>query len=409
MSALLASALVAGCSSDESGVSGSPDSDAGGETGSQEEAGSRASFLNCTKYEALSAEHACGMFAAAYCRVFDGCESHYPSYPTDAECVAAQMKRCTLFLGTDDVRIRPAWFAAMADRLEGERCETQVWGMFGDWDHGAGFLPELVTDPACGSLTGEREVGAPCAFGSQCSTGECSGGAGPVGVPVTNSVSISSQCGVCISPFGSVQKGEACAGPRDCAEGLLCVQVRYSEKAHEILSECIDGTRDRALGDECSASQQCIGWPAEAVCAGYRSQRDTEELKMGGCARPAGEGEACLTIACAPGLWCDLVTDLCTARPSHAAAGEDCSQRSCDPGLPLECSIDMKCVEIQLPVEGEPCYGFGQCSKGLCCDGGICRDLPSTGANCSLSCAGSAWCLSGMTGTCVELDPSTCK
>lgn len=407
LSPLVVCALLIGCSSDDSDTNSAPESDAGaetatqadvgGETSSQADGGGPSSFLNCAQYEAISAAEACSKFAAAYCKAYNGCAWNYWSYPTDDECAAAQVKRCTQFLGSDGVEIRPAWFAAMADRLESDRCLSQAW------DVGAGFMPELVTDPACGSLTGKRPVGASCAFGVQCSTGACTGGPGPVGIPISNSSIIFSQCGQCQPLTGSAQKGAECEDETDCAQGLTCVTVRYKEATHESWRECVDATRNRALGDECSASVQCIGWPAEAVCIGYRSETDNEELTMGRCTKTAGEGESCATTLCTPGWWCDEVNSVCTKQYSFAAAGEDCSVRECDPMF-LEC-YSSTCVERKLPVVGEPCKDFGECAKGLECRFGTCEEVSSTGGECTMTCAGSAWCLDS---TCVEFDPSAC-
>jgi hypothetical protein len=257
-----------------------------------------------------------------------------------------------------------------------------------------GVLPDCL-------LGGTRQGGAPCAFGSQCASGSCSGGI--------------TACGTCAAVL---EAGQACgSGQGICRAGSFCHRTTKVCSATSTIVHAGEGS-------PCDlAADPVVGCEGDLIC-----NVTTSAQTAGTCVRPPGDGQPCAiapggTQICAAGLRCGIVT---TSGARVLACGQNpCGTQQCpagsfcyeDPMTPLNCRV--------YATEGQTCTqnmpgGDTMCASPTFCEvasdagvgtpaSGTCVRLtslrpgdacdPAVGCNFPLLCTG---------GTCAGLDPATC-
>lgn len=226
----------------------------------------------------------------------------------------------------------------------------------------------------------DRPVGAPCAFGSQCSSGGCSADVAAGG------------CGTCldVQPLGA-----RCDGPmQGCSASATCQRGVCTSRKKIAGDPCRLSPKGGDEG-ECDDDLYCAGKPGEmtGVCAGRLPLGSDCTFHGAPCARGEtcdGErcfprsfraklGEGCLGRACEDGLFCDPLGYVC-ARPT-LQKGQPCGIQDghfvgddCAPGL--TCGdprypnggggSDTRSVCLELPGQCEPC-NLGDCGAGMFC------------------------------------------
>jgi hypothetical protein len=175
---------------------------------------------------------------------------------------------------------------------------------------------------------------------------------------------------------------------KQCFDALAARSCdRTSESARVTPAACRDFVRGTAMGGEsCTIDAECVS----GQCSTGSSE---DSCVMGLClgnTPPPTElrqiGEQCFsTLVCAPGSYCDSVTDTCTALKP---AGATCQQDS-------ECAYGSGCTGTTgtrtcgpLPAVGQSCSTDGICrDEGTYCDfnTGNCARLGLAGMQCSSS------------------------
>ncbi len=245
------------------------------------------------------------------------------------------------------------------------RITTILACFFGSISLGALGACSVSVDAELGSTPWiYHDIGAVCAFGSQCESGQCSADES------------SGACGVCLD----VRKlGERCDGPlQGCSASAICQ----------------DGV--------CVSTKSIIGEPCELGAKGSDAGDCDDELFCAGdsglkgmCQAFTPVGGACGTSSsrCVPGAHCSD-SNVCTTQPTAWT----CSDSDCGDGL--SCDNTGTCRAPTLPM-GAPCgivngsFVDGNCVAGSVCgsvtypDGGggpntssACVALPEAGEVC---------------------------
>jgi len=184
--------------------------------------------------------------------------------------------------------------------------------------------------------TGSLDEGAPCGFGEQCKSGNCTlaGGA---------------DCQKCGKPF--LPLGATCSG-FECEPGLQCVS-----------SKCV---RASDTGGPCSVDQPCwIG----ARCVGST------------CVANVSKGASCDTLACDSNqlLKCDPTTKTCVD-VTFAKPGEACGTNPCNGDG--TCKMDdagTTGICIARVADGAACdSSTGSCFPAAACIAGKCTPFDAT-------------------------------
>jgi hypothetical protein len=194
--------------------------------------------------------------------------------------------------------------------------------------------------------------------------------------------------------------GGSCMTPMECATGFCDTSLP-------------PGAEPPADGIECGRCapvpeprpQSCIdlGCPDGLVCVANDETYSTYE-----CVPPAGIGERCELVPCAPDLLCGSQPDagqFCRQPPQQ---GEPCLDVGTCQGPDLVCDFQGTGLCVPVPRLGEPC-SF-RCVDGATCSqqSSVCVPTPREGEPCpEFECAGGAECvrspnaLDGVVGTCV--------
>jgi hypothetical protein len=261
-----------------------------------------------------------------------------------------------------------------------------------------GVLPDCL-------LGGTRQGGEPCAFSSQCASGNCSGGF--------------DACGTCAAVL---EVGQACgSGQGNCRAGSFC---------HRTLKVC---TSLSTVGHGVEGSPCDLGADPVLSCQGdlICDTGDHPGATAGTCVRPPGDGKPCAFPAqataeiCAAGLMCGIITTsgsrvlTCGQNPcgtQQCAAGYFCYE---DPTTPLNCRA--------FATEGQTCTqnmpgGDKLCASPTYCkidadsgaggpQSGTCVKLTTSSQKVGDACDPAVGCsfpLLCTNGTCAGIDPTTC-
>jgi hypothetical protein len=241
--------------------------------------------------------------------------------------------------------------------------------------------------PKCGR-TGQRAVGQPCVYGSQCASGRCGGAP----------LDATSPCGVCAAVVnagdqcGSFQG--LCPNGYECSSGGTCTPLPIfnlpAGAACERLGQCLAGYLCLPEGND-GGTLQCRPTPKLGdACTGYCEEEAV--CSSSRCVPAPGAGEACASgYTCNAQSACDreaLPAPVCRARK---AIGERCKPDKylfvnvagdCQKGLMCFCD-DASCSGGTCYVRrflGESCTGAGShCVLGTECRQGTCVALDSQG------------------------------
>lgn len=229
----------------------------------------------------------------------------------------------------------------------------------------------------CVSVAGTRPVGAPCAMGAQCVSGNCSANPGLVGL------GLSLTCGTCLSTFAGTPCGAT------CSYGFACVGGTCVASAGNAGDPCNGG----GFPDGCSAPFHCDGThhcvapsPLGAACTfASECEKDLvcDSVNTKACVMPAGENASCVSVPCADGLGCNGHTRTCL-KPVFVNEGQPCG------GTTVMCKRG-SCAALP--------NGTGQCPKI------IPVGQPCNATDPTQSCEETAGCVAG---TCQIFDPRTC-
>ncbi|MCA9707994.1 MAG: hypothetical protein KDK70_19230 [Myxococcales bacterium] len=210
----------------------------------------------------------------------------------------------------------------------------------------------------------------------------------------------------CAVFHGDAELGQPCEGHDDqastCAQGLLCSQGTCVEPCAALggrLQGESCGSPEFGIYDDCAPglwcnlqSYVCTPLPAEGqdcfdASCGPDLYCNWQTLV---CEPAATQGQSCDFRQCADDLYCEWLDGQQTCQP-YAQPGESCSGRPCRSDL--YCNDDDLCVEA--PREAEPCLWGSICAAGYVCDGavGACVTPPDAGELCIQgSCSTGSWC-----------------
>lgn len=233
----------------------------------------------------------------------------------------------------------------------------------------------------CVGVVGTLPVGAACAMGAQCASGNCSAEAGLLGLGWLPP-SLPRTCGTCLDTFA----GTPCT--TTCSYGFACVG-----------GTCVASAGN--AGDPCNGSGTPDGCNAPFHC---ESQH---------CVAPSPAGAACtFTSDCEQGLACDLASATCV---TTALEGASCIGVPCADGLAGCDGNTQTCVKPTFVDEGQPCGGATfMCKRGQCVPlpngSGQCPKIVPVGRPCDVTdhtqaCDEMVSCTNG---TCELFDPRTC-
>ncbi len=226
--------------------------------------------------------------------------------------------------------------------------------------------------PGCGS-PGQRELGEPCVFGSQCASKHCRGS------------SVNPNCAICVPvgelgdachnaeppiacPNGTECTGDGCAIPPvfNSPAGSECEDSRECAPGHWCSSDPNDGVdrcqRIAELGENCTGSCE-----AGTYCAEASSK----------CEPAPAPGEPCASgNRCGLGAMCNrdaLPEPLCERR---MAIGEPCIPMPQAVYYPSNCALDLMCECTDPSCQAGTCFAPG--NMGEACDEPTVRCVPGT-------------------------------
>lgn len=251
----------------------------------------------------MSAEQACFAVVNAQCDRRAFCSAPSSSTPAPSGC--------------GDAYPCPSYYFAPGSRRTVENLEAclAVLKQVPCTDSVMGIIPGCL-------VGGDRQGGEPCAFGSQCASGSCSGG--------------TSSCGSCAV---ALETGQACGGGQGfCRAGSFC---------HRTMKVCmpVSAIVHAPEGSPCDlAANPMVSCEGDLIC----NTGPSSSSYAGTCMRPPGDGQPCANVGdtrqmCTAGLTCGIVT---TSGNRVLTCGQaPCGSRQCpsgsycyeDPNTPLNC------------------------------------------------------------------------
>lgn len=358
----------------EAAVDRPPDLSAGGTDGSLAKDGDAAG--------PMSAEEACFTVVNAQCDRRAFCSA--PSSSTPAPTGCGDSYPCPTYYFAPGSRRTVENLEACAAILRQVPCTDSLMGI----------IPECL-------VGGNRQGGEPCAFGSQCASGTCSGG--------------TSSCGSCAV---ALEVGQACGGGQGvCRAGSFC---------HRTMKVCmaVSAIVHAPEGSPCDlAANPVVSCEGDLIC----NTGPSSASHVGTCTRPPGDGQPCANVGdnrqlCTAGLTCGIVT---TSGNRVLTCGQaPCGSRQCpsgsycyeDPNTPLNCRPYLaEGQACSAGTQSAPCDPTTSCDLGR--DGGtdggaegVCTKSPPVlkrGDPCTARdrCPFPLGCMNGV---CAGVDPTSC-
>jgi hypothetical protein len=284
-----------------------------------------------------AADQACSLLANTRCMELQTCSATnlLRRFGDLKTCVEREQLACSQSLAAPETAATPTTIKACVAAVTGETC--------------AQFFAIPPPD-ACLAQMGPRDVGAPCAFSSQCASAFCTVGANelcatcqpppPAGAscatsgcgPNMNCVAATMQCQIPVAENG------ACDRTLPCAQGLTCVGAMTSTMGTcmmsvELMGGVCDPTHlngadcDPAAGLSCdTTAHRCVTEPlAEpGQSCGTVGAAFTRCYKGASCITPAGHTAGTCVAPAGDGKPCDTQSGpLCTfpARCVPASSG----------------------------------------------------------------------------------------
>lgn len=343
-------ALDLGCSS-----SSSDDSAAASDSGSD---GTTQTDGGTGEASTITAAQACTDLANARCAKINSCGGGFGvdvKYGDIATCESRLSAQCVLGLAAPNTGATAANREECSASIAAEDCPT--------------FLGTDAPDP-CIPPAGSLAAGTACGVAAQCQSTYC---AIPVG----------SACGTCATVPAA---GDPCTTTGECGgrAGLVCSRLTGTCVAAGVANASCD------LTHPCAAEYECV----KTLDAGVT---DDAGISVEGTCQLGG------------------TTAGSTCRPGNV------TDPRCEEAVYLTCE-DKTCAQDSFADAGSPCGDFDggstDCNGGASCQNGTCVAAAAEGSACDSvngpTCLAPARCIGtdndgGVTGTCMLVDPSTCK